>query len=331
MNHIAGRRPYPQGCGQILWISRRQPQARADAAPEAWPTVTRSVLIHARLTAQSNGTLSPNKYTSWGKLCGLRWEMVADLGIDCGRYVVIPSCPRSFAGLYAGAGETVPHLELRIRELSPASTQPTTTYLFILVSQDRHAIGTGALGDNPTPEPRALALSRHPSVPSRDVPAVSRLGCGWQAQTISPIAPDRKLFTRGFGVTCARHLGRWSTEQTIGRRPYLFSQLSQPSLTIARRMVSQPSGISSAYSAGHHYGSRLASQGELALIRPQKRGPRGLGACADCRRVLSDRRGKQDWCGLRRRPREPAEMTKHGTPSRGRLEWRCDYSRRRFL
>jgi hypothetical protein len=183
MNHMAGRQPYPQGCGRILWIPGPRSERRILlAGPEAGPSVTPPVPIRARLTSLSNMTLSPNKYTSWGKTCGLRWEMRADLGIDCGRYVVIPSCPRSFAGLYAGAGETVPHLELRIRQLSPASTQPTTTYVYIFVPQHRQVIGTGALGDNPTPGSGVLTASHHPFGPDRDLRAVSGLRRAWQEQ-----------------------------------------------------------------------------------------------------------------------------------------------------
>jgi hypothetical protein len=308
MTHTAGRRPYPQGCGQILWISGRRPQPRTLARPEAGRSVTPSVPIPARLTALPNMTHSPNKYTSWGKVCGLRWEMRADLGIDCGRYVVIPRCPPSFAGLCAGPGETVPHLELRIRRLSPASTQPTTTYLYIFVLQDRQAIGTSTLGDNPTRGPRVSTPGRHPSEPSRDLHAVSRLRCGWQEQMISHTATPCERFTRGVVVPRPRHVGRWSTEQTISARPNLFGRPRQPGPAIARRMVSQSSDRRSAYSAGLPHRSQLPRRREPPAIRPRNALSTFV-QCGDWRRVLSDRGGKQDWCGLRGRPGERAEMT----------------------
>jgi hypothetical protein len=329
MNHMARRRPYPQGCGQILWIPGQRPQPRALARPEATQSMTRSVPIRARLTAPSNTTLSPDKYTSWGKLCGLRWEMRADLGIDCGRYVVIPNCPPSFAGPYAGAGETVPHLELRIRQLSPASTQPTTTYLYIFVPQHRQAIGTGLLGDNRTRGPRVPAPDRHPAEPSRDLRATGRLRRGRQGQMISRTTTQCERFTRGAVVTCARHVGRWSTDQ-ISPRPNLLRPPRQSGLATARRLMGRLSSIRSASFAGLHRRPQLRRPRELPSIRPRH----ALSAseqCGDSRRVLSDRRGKQDWCGSRGRPGEGAEMTNTASLSRGRLEWPCDHSRRRFL
>jgi hypothetical protein len=330
MNHMARRRLYPQGCGQILWIPGQRPQPRALARPEARLSVTPSLPIRARLTAPSNMALSPNKYTSWGKLCGLRWEMQADLGIDCGRYVVIPNCPPSFAGPYAGAGETVPHRELRIRQLSPASTQPTTTYLYIFVPQDRQAIGTGLLGDNPTRRPRVPAPDRHPAERGRDSRVASRLRRGRQGQVISRTTAQCERSTGGVVVTCARHVGRWSTDQTISSRPNLFRRPRQSGLATAPRMMGQLSGIRSASFAGLHHRPQLRRPRELPSIRPRN----ALSASehgGDSRRVLSDRRGKQDWCGLRGRPGERAEMTSMASLSRGRLEWPCDDSRRRFL
>jgi hypothetical protein len=330
MNHMASRRLYPQGCGQILWIPGQRPQPRTLARPEARRSVTPSVPIRARLTAPSKMTLSPNKYTSWGKLCGLRWEMRADLGIDCGRYVVIPNCPPLFAGPYAGAGETVPHLELRIRRLSPASTQPTTTYLYIFVPQDRQAIGTGLLGDNLTRRPRVPAPSRHAAELRRDLCAANRLRRGRQGQVISSTATQCGRFTGGVVATWARHVGRWSTDQTLSPRPNPFSQPRRPRRATARRMMSQPSAVRSASFAGRHHRPQLPGRRELPSLRPRN----ALSAsvqCGDSRRVLSDRRGKQDWCGMRGRPGERAEMTTTAPPSRGRMEWPCDYSRRRFL
>jgi hypothetical protein len=309
MNHIARRQPYPQGCGRKLWISGRPSQPRRTiAGPAASPSVTRSVSIRARLTAQSDMTLSPNKYTSWGKVCGLRWEMQADLGINCGRYGVIPSCPPSFAGLYAGAGETVPHLELRIRQLSPASTQPTTTSFYIFVPQHRQAIGTEALGDNSAPGSRVVTPGHHPSKPGRDLCALSRYRHGWQEHILGRAATRPEWFATGIVVTCARHVGRRSTEQTTSPRPNLFTRLSGLSPAIARRIVSQPIGMNSAYSAELRHRLRLRRHRELPSIRPR---PALLASvhCEDWRRVLSDRRGKQDWCGWRGRPGERAEMT----------------------
>jgi hypothetical protein len=330
MNHMASRRLYPQGCGQILWIPGQRPQPRALARPEATRSVTPSVPIRARLTAPSNTTLSPNKYTSWGKLCGLRWEMRADLGIDCGRYVVIPNCPPSFAGAYAGAGETVPHLELRIRRLSPASTQPTTTYLYIFVPQHRQAIGTGPLGDNPTRRPRVLAPDRHPAELRRDLRAASRLKRGRPGQVISRTTSQCGRFTRGVVASCARYVGRWSTDQPISPRPNLFSRSRQPGLATARRMMSQPSDMRGASFAGLHHRPQLPGRPEPSSMRPRN-APAPSVQCGDSRRVLSDRRGKQDWCGLRGRPGERAYMTNTAPLSRGRFEWPCDDSRRRYL
>jgi hypothetical protein len=330
MNHMAGRQPYPQGCGRILWIPGQRSQRRIPLArPEAGPSVTPSVPIRARLTSLSNVTLSPNKYTSWGKPCGLRWEMRADLGIDCGRYVVIPSCPRSFAGIYAGAGETVPHLELRIRQLSPASTQPTTTtYVYIFVPQDRQVIGTGALGDNPTPGSRVLTAGHHPYEPDRDLRAVSGLRRAWQEQMISRTAARPERFTTGI-VTGARHVGRWPTKQTNSSRPSSSSRLSRPGPGIARRMVSQSRGMSSALCAGLRHRPWLRTKGELRWTRPRN----AFSASAQC----EDRRrscrtaavsktgagGAASLVSVRKR------QTRH--PVTRPFTWLCDYSRRRFL
>jgi hypothetical protein len=278
MNHMVGRRLYPQGCGQILWVPGRRPQPRTVARSEARRSVVPSVPIRARLTAPSNMTLSPNKYTSWGKLCGLRWEMQADLGIDCGRYVVIPSCPPSFADPYAGTGDTVPRLELRIRQLSPASTQPTTTYLFIFVPQDRQAVGTSLLGDNPTRGPRVPAPGRHPSEAGRHLRATSRRGRARQGQMISGTTTQCERFTRGV-VTCGRHAGRWSSKQTISLRPNLFSRLRRPNRAIARRMMIQPSGMRSASLTGLRHRRQLPSRRELPSIRPRN----ALSACCNVR------------------------------------------------
>jgi len=330
MNHMAGRQPYPQGCGRILWIPGQRSQRRIPLArPEARPSVTPSVPIRARLTSLSNVTLSPNKYTSWGKTCGLRWEMRADLGIDCGRYVVIPSCPRSFAGLYAGAGETVPHLELRIRPLSPASTQPTTTYVYIFVPQHRQVIGTGALGDNPTPGSRVLTAGHHPFEPDRDLRAVSGLRRAWQEQMISRTATRPDRFAMGTVVTGARHVGRWPTKQTNSSRPSSFSRLSRPGPGIARRMVSQSGGMSSALCAGLRHRPWLRTHGELRWIRPRNTSqPRcnvrtGGGSCRTAAVSKTRAGGAASLVSVRK--------DKHGTPSRGRFTWLSDYSRRRFL
>jgi hypothetical protein len=214
-----------------LWTNTVDSQARSQrhglAKPKAGPTVS-PVDIHSDAAYRAaNMTLSPNKYTPWGKLCGLRWEMQADLGIDCGRYVVLPSCPPSFAGLCAGAGETVFHLELRIRQLSPASTQPTTTYLYIFVLQDRQVIDTGAPGDNPTPGPRVVAPGRQPSERGPDLSAAGGHRRGWQEQMISPAHSRPEHFTAGVVVPCARHFVVRLTKQTISSRPSPFSWINR--------------------------------------------------------------------------------------------------------
>ncbi len=328
MNRTAGRRPYPQACGRILWISRQRSRRHGLARPKVGPTVSLSTSIQTRLTAGPNMTLSSNKYTSWGKLCGLRWEMQADLGIDCGRYVVLPSCPPSFAGLCAGAGETVSHLELRIRQLSPASTQPTTTYLYIFVIQDRQVIDTGAPGDNSTPGRRVVAAGRHPSERGPDLCAARGHRRGWQEQMIRLARSRPEHFTAGV-VPCARNVGVWLTKQTISSRPSPFSWTSRPGPAIARPMASQPGGMRSAYPVGLHHRPRLRSRAELhsmrarMLCRPRCNVRTGGGSCRTAAVSKTGAGGAAGLVSVRKR------QTRH--PVMRPLAWLCDYSRRRFL
>jgi hypothetical protein len=329
MNRTAGRGPYPQGCGRILWIPRQRSQRHGLARSKVLPTVSLSTSIQTRLTALPTMTLSPNKYTSWGKLCGLRWEMQADLGIDCGRYVVFPSCPPSFAGLCAGAGETVSHPELRIRQLSPASTQPTTTYLFIFVLQDRQVIDTGAPGDNPTPGPRVVAPGRQPSERGPDLSAAGGHRRGWQEQMISPARSRPEHFTAGVVVPCARHVGVRRTKQIISSQPSPFSWISRPGPVIARTMASQPCDIRSAYPVGLRHRQRLRSRAELHSIRarmpsrPRRNVRTGGGSCRTAAVSKTGAGGAAGLVSVRKR------QTRH--PVARPLAWLCDYSRRRFL
>jgi hypothetical protein len=329
MNPTAGRRPYPQGCGRTLWIPRQRSQRQGLARPKVGLTVSLSTTIQTRLTALPNVTLSPNKYTSWGKLCGLRWEMQADLGIDCGRYAVLPSCTPSFAGLCAGAVETVFHLELRIRQLSPASTQPTTTYLYIFVLQDRQVIDTGAPGDNSTPGPRLVAAGRHPSERGPDLCAARGRRRGWQEQMISPAHTRPEHFAAGVVVPRAHHVGVWLTKQTISSRPSPFSWISRPGPAIARPMASQPGGMRSAYPVGLPHRRPLRSRAELHSIRarmlcqPQRNVRTQGGSCRTAAVSKTGAGGAAGLMSVRKR------QTRH--PVTRPLAWLCDYSRRRFL
>jgi hypothetical protein len=316
-----------------LWTNTVDSQAGSQyhglAKPKVGPTVSPSTSIQTRLTALPNMTPSANKYTPWGKLCGLRWEMRADLGIDCGRYVVLPSCPPSFAGLCAGVGETVSHLELRIRRLSPASTQPTTTYLYIFVLQDRQVIDTGVPGDNPTPGPGVVAPGRHPSERGPDLCAGRGHRRGWQEQMINPARSRPEHFTEGVVVPCARHFVVHLTKQTIPSRPSPFSWINRPGPAISRPMAGQPCDIRSAYPVGLHHRQRLRSRAELHSIRarmpsrPRRNMRTGGGSCRTAAVSKTGAGGVAGLVSVRKR------QTWH--PVARPLAWLCDYSRRRFL
>jgi len=311
MNRTATPPPYPQGCGRILWIPRRCTQYRGPAGSAAAPTETPSAFIGPGLTAPPRMSLLPNKYTSWGKLCGLRPEIGADLGIDCGPYVVVLSCWAPFAALYPGTGETVSRRDLRIRQLSPASTQPTTTYLYVFALQDRQAIGTGVVGDNLPRRPRALVRGHHAAELGRDLPTVSDRGRGRKRQTISCADGKAERFPTGGVVTLVRRLAPWPTKRTISSRSNPFDRLGRPDPAIARRTGSQPGERNPVLYAGSQQQLRLRNRSEVRLT-PARTTSRPRRPIEGWRRDLSDRRGRQDWCGRRGRPDERLErQTRH--------------------
>src|SRR5262245_21340571 len=316
MNRTATPRPYPQGCGRILWIPRQHHLYRGPAGSAAATSDTPSALIAVGLTAPPRKPPLPNKYTSWGKLCGLRREIRADLGIDCRPYVVVLSCQASFAALYPGTGETVSGRDLRLRQLSPASTQPTTTYLYIFVLQDRQALGTGALGDNQTPGLRAVARGRRPQRPGRDLRTVrNRERNGWQREMITRVCGRPERFTAGIVVALVRCLGSWPGKQANSSRPSQYGRLNRPRQAIAQRTMNQPGDTNPTFHAGRPPEQvRLRHRAEVPLIPPRMTS-RLRHPIEECSRDLSDRRGRQDWCGRCGRPDERLERQTQHTPS----------------
>ena len=313
MNRTAQQPPYPQGCGRILWILKWWGVGPCDVVRQGVrASATLSAPYPERLRSLCYVTLSPNKYTSWGKVCGLRREIRADLGISCGRHVVVPSRKLPSAGIYAGAGEKVLHLGLRIRPLSPPSTQPMTTNLYMFVTQHRQAIGTGALGDNPAPASRVIVPARLRREPCRNArPSRWFEGDRFEQMVTGGGCTRPDLLCACTGITGPRQLAAPPTKQTMSP-----SRLSRSCPARSRRMPRQAGGSKraghtdcgkstshsgrawSASDTGLQPRQRPADPGLVRLLAPSRPGPhRGIGG-GGCRTSAVGKTGAGDEVGL---------------------------------